>query len=322
MSGFLGFSHFYLQRFSTGRARRFWWSVPKLKKLLTAIAVMILSVAAWGQNYPDAEIADRVFSMVNQVRIAEGLPALKADRGINDASTLHVIEFVKDGDIADQYGDEPSLMDRLRMANVRAGAAGEVMLRAPSVEKIPDQLRTSEVVRRVILDPRFTFAGFAAMQNGSWLYVVGNLVQPIEALSNDQVEDLVAQTVQHRRTAMKLPPFKVIPMRELRKDACEMSKKDSLRTRSSDPYLGSNRNTNTGTGSLLRGGVGGGGGYRSLQFTSTDPRVLPDSIQGPAGEPELNALSVGVCFGTSATYPTGTYWVVLLFYNFSSGPRD
>jgi len=292
----------------TAHSRRC-WSALTMKNAVILVAMVMVSFFAWGQNLPDREIADKVFSMANQVRVAAGLPALKADPRINDAATLHVVEFAKDGHPADQYGDEPWLMERLRMAEVRAGAAGEILLSVPDVDHVPEQMKTAEPVRNTLLNPKFTLAGFAVLRGGPQLYIVGNLVQLLEDLSIEQVEDLVVDTVQHRRMAVKIMPFKVIPMHQLRERACGMVKKDSLKATPVDPYLD-------------KFPAPPSRDFRILAFTASDPRVLSDTIRGPADDPKLNALSVGVCFGSSKTYPTGTYWIVLEFYNFMSGPRE
>ncbi len=190
------------------------------------------------------------------------------------------------------------------------------MVRVSDLNHVPEQLRVGETVPKIILDPRYGYAGFAAMRSGSWVYIVGNLVQMLEDLSDEQVEDLVIQTIQHRRTVQKIPPFKVIPMHELHDVACSMVKKDSLKISPINPYIvGTNRDHHGGTSY-------GTHQFRAFSFTASDPRVLSDAIQGPTDDPSLNAVSVGVCFGKSATYPTGTYWIVLEFYNYQSGPRD
>jgi len=274
------------------------------------ISVVILSTLAGGQTVTDREIADKVFSMANAMRVAAGVAPLQADQRISDAATLHVIEFAKAGTPADQYGDEPWLLERLRMAEVRSGAAGEILLKFADMDHLPDQMKANALMTKILLDPKFTLAGFAATVNGPTIYVVGNFLQLLENLSIEQVEDLVVEVVQQRRVAKKIMPFKVVPMHQLHGLACEMAKKDSLKVSPVSPYVGkfivepSN------------------GNFFTLTFVTSDPRNLPNSIQGPTGDPTLNALSVGVCFGTTHTYPSGMYWVAMEIYSFRSGPRD
>jgi len=278
------------------------WVALSLPKARTWIAVMMLSAIAWGQNVADPEAADKVFSMANEIRVAAGLPPLTRDQHINDAATFHAIEFAKSETPADQYPFEPWLIERLKMAEVRAGAAGEILVRTPDLDHVPAKLKTDESVQKVLLNPKFTLAGFAAIHNGPWLYIVGDLIRLLENLSTEDVEDLVVQIVEHRRTARKIAPYAVRPMHQLRERACEMAKKDSLKLAPVDPYLASDATSFASN-------------FRVLTFTTPDPRVLSDSIQGPANDPKLNTLSVGACFSSSKTYPSGTYWIALEFYD-------
>ena len=274
----------------------------------TLVSVMVLSVLAGGQDISDREIADKVFSMANEMRVAAGVAPLQADEHINDAAALHVAEFAKAGTPADQYKDEPWLLERLRIAQVRGGAAGEILMNAPDMDRLHDQLKANESVRKTLLNPKFTFAGFAAQRSGPSIYVVGDFLQLLENLSMEQLEDLVVEVVQHRREAMKIVPFRVVPLRQLHGLACEMAKKDSLKITPVDPYLGKYIGAPSQD-------------FRALTFTTPDPRNLANSIQGPASDPKLNVLSVGVCFGSTRTYPTGTYWIAMEFYNLRNG-RD
>ncbi len=247
--------------------------------------------------------------MVNAMRVAAGVAPLQADQRISDAATHHVIEFAKAGTPADQYGEEPWLLERLRMAEVRSGAAGEILLKFADMDHLPDQMKANALMTKILLNPKFTLAGFAAQANGPTVYVVGNFLQPLENLSIEQVEDLVVEVVQQRRAAMKIMPYKVVPMHQLHGLACEMAKKDSLKVSPIDPYVGK---------FILNPSQD----FRTHTFATSDPRNLPNSIQGPSSDPKLNALSVGVCFGSTHTYPSGMYWVVMEFYSFRSGPRD
>jgi hypothetical protein len=51
--------------------------------------------------------------------------------------------------------------------------------------------------------------------------------------------------------------------------------------------------------------------YTVLAYTSLDPDRLPSSADRAIGSRNLSGFSVGACYGRTATYPTGTYWVVL-----------
>jgi len=80
--------------------------------------------------------------------------------------------------------------------------------------------------------------GLAEVQNGAELFIVANLVRPLQALSPDEVENLVVESLQQSRRSAKLMPFNVVRMRQLRGVACDMAKKDSLKAELVNPYVG------------------------------------------------------------------------------------
>jgi len=48
-----------------------------------------------------------------------------------------------------------------------------------------------------------------------------------------------------------------------------------------------------------------------LTYTSLHPDTLPSGADRAIGSRKLRGFSVGACYGRTATYPTGMYWVVL-----------
>lgn len=263
-------------------------------------AIVTLSYAAWPQASPDPAIEDQILSMMNQLRTEAGMPALKLEPRLNDAAYTHLGEFIKSGELSDQLDGEPSLLDRVRRARVSCGSVGEIMLKVADLKQVPDQLKTSESARRSLLNAKFSVAGVAQMISEDRLFIVVNLVRPLEAFSPDEIEGLVVETAQHARESHKLLPFKVFPMRRLHGMACDMAKKDSLKAAPLDPSTEYPNALNT---------VG-----QTVVFTTNDPHVMPASVQAVGFDPKLNAISAGVCFGRSPSHPDGTYWVSLMFW--------
>jgi hypothetical protein len=271
-----------------------------LVKRAALAAIITLSCAAWPQASADPTIEDSLLSMMNHVRSDAGLPALKPEPRLNDAAYMHLVEFIKSGELSDQFEGEPSLLDRARKARVSCGSVGEIMLKVADLSQVPDQLKVSESARRSLLNPKFSIAGVAQMVSGDRLFIVVNLVRPLEAFSPDEIEGLVVETAQHARESHKLMPFKLLPMRRLHGMACDMAKKDSLKIAPLDPSTEYPNALNT---------VG-----QTVVFTTNDPHVMPASVQAVGFDPKLNAISAGVCFGRSPSHPDGTYWVSLMFW--------
>lgn len=254
---------------------------------------------AWADDNPANGPNEKLLSIMNEVRTKAGLASLKPDKRIDEAAALHLSEFVKNQQISDQFEGEPGLLERLRMAQMPSGAAGEIMLRAKDLDQVPGLLNSADI-QKVLLNPAYSVTGLAEVQNGAELFIVANLVRPLQALSPDEVENLVVESLQQSRRSAKLMPFNVVRMRQLRGVACDMAKKDSLEAELVNPYVGY---------------VGApSNNVRNFTFTTFDPGTLPHSVQNAGDDPKINSASVGVCFARSKTYPDGPYWVAIVLY--------
>lgn len=281
------------------------FALIRAKSLRTAVLMAMVTAPAffWGQDRLDPAIAEEFLTTANEMRVSAGSPPLKSDAHLVDSATFHLGELVKSEILASQYGDEPGLADRLRLAQAPAGSAGEILLRAPDLARAADQVKRDPKVQKVLFNPKFTSAGFAAMHSGPWLYIVGDLVQPLKDHSMAEVENLVIEAVQQQRTKLKIAPYRVVPMLQLRKMACEMAKKDSLEVTPVDPYA-------------LGGYIGAPSqAVRTFTYASADPTSLSDSIKSAESDPKVNTVSAGSCLASSTTHPTGAYWVAMVFYN-------
>jgi hypothetical protein len=266
---------------------------------LLVLVFGLFSLNAEPIDNPADEPNEELLLMMNDVRTKAGLKALNQDRRIGDAAALHLAQFVKNGQISDQFEGEPSLQERLRMAQVASGAAAEIVLRVPDLDHVPEVLKRDDI-QKVLLDPAYSLAGVAQTQSGGELFIVANLVRPLQSLSADEVEKATIDSLQQARTSAKQMRFKVVQMRQLRGMACDMAKKDSLKAAPVNPYFGY---------------IGGPSrDVRNLTFTTVDPGVLPHSVQIAGDDPRINTASVGVCFAPSKTYPDGIYWVAIVLY--------
>lgn len=275
--------------------------------VVAAIAVCSLSLLiygacsqpVWADVTPAVDPNDALLSMLNDVRTKAGLAALTMDQRISDAAAMHLASFITNERIADQFDGEPSLLGRLRMAQVLSGSAGEIMLRAKTIDQVPALLKAADI-QKALLNPAYSLAGVAQMQHGPEIFIVADLVRPLRSLSPDEVENLMIDSLQQARRDAKLINFKIVPMRQLRGTACDMAKKDSLKTAPINPYSGY-----IGTPS---------NDVRNFTFTAVDPGALPHNIQVAGDDPKINTASLGVCFAKSKTYPDGIYWVALVLY--------
>ncbi len=274
--------------------------VRGLSKVVALMTLMVFSCGLWAEAGMDNVPGQQMLSAMNQVRASSGLPPLKEDSRLQETARFHLLEFVKHQQISYQFEGEPSLGERLKTAQVSFGAAGEVMLKLPDLDTVSDQLLNNDETRKVVLDPRYSVAGFAAMRSGQEVFIVGDLVQLAASLSVEAAERAVVDAVQRARAEHKLRPVTAVPMNRLRNVACDMAKKDSLKIAPINPYreyLGAPSPN-----------------VFSLTLATSDPATLPQSIQNLRGDPKINTLSVGVCHADSPNHPNGAYWIVMLFY--------
>ena len=51
-----------------------------------------------------------------------------------------------------------------------------------------------------------------------------------------------------------------------------------------------------------------------LRYTTSQPQILPANASQVIKDRSVGSFAAGACFARSRTYPTGVYWVTLLFY--------
>ena len=57
------------------------------------------------------------------------------------------------------------------------------------------------------------------------------------------------------------------------------------------------------------------GTLQSMAYATADPAPLPEALRQVAAGPRPVRFSVGVCTARTASYPSGGYWVVVVFYS-------
>ena len=51
-----------------------------------------------------------------------------------------------------------------------------------------------------------------------------------------------------------------------------------------------------------------------LRYTTSQLEILPENATRAIASRSVRAFAVGSCYARTASYPTGVYWVALLFY--------
>lgn len=239
----------------------------------------------------DAQAEAQLLRLANQDRAIAGLPALELHGGLTQAARKHAFAMAQQRQLSHQFVGEPALGSRIAAASdLRLDQAGENVALDLNVDAAQDHLMASPPHRRNLLDPGFNIAGFAVVRSDGRLYVVQDFAHRLTAYSLHDTEAQVANALNQWRVQNKLSALTATAPAEIRDAACGMAQTNTLTTRTIRTLSQS---------------------HSVITYTQSQPQVLPNGIDRVISSAKLKQVAVGVCFGRSSSYPSGTYWVVL-----------
>jgi uncharacterized protein YkwD len=250
------------------------------------------SASADSQPSPhyDAEAERRLLEMANQDRAKAGLPPLKRDDGLTQAARAHATAMAAQRKLSHQLAGEPNLEQRLA-ANSKdhLDQSGENVAYAGTVDEAEDSLMHSPPHRANLLNADYNVAGFSVVRSGSLLYVTQDFGHSLPTRSDDEADVLVGRSVDRMRAQSHLPPLQRLDNKEATATACAMADADSLQV----PTPRSRE---------------------IIRYTTAQPQDIPQSVAPAIGSRSVRAFAAGSCYARTAKYPTGVYWIAVLFY--------
>jgi uncharacterized protein YkwD len=238
----------------------------------------------------DAEAERRLLEMANRERAKAGLPPLQKDEGLTQAARKHGAAMAAQKKLSHQFFGEPNLVHRLAAnTKTRLDQAGENVAFAGSVDQAQDSLMHSPPHRANLLNSNYNVAGFSVVRSGPLLYVTQDFGHSLSSRSDEEAEVLVGRSVDRIRAQSRLPSLRRLDGGEAASTACGMAEADSLKTPA--PHS-----------------------RAVVRYTTPQPQTLPAEASRVIVNASLHAVAVGSCYARSASYPTGVYWVTLLFY--------
>jgi hypothetical protein len=230
---------------------------------------------------------------VNDARARVGAPPLVATSELIVAARQHALEMLRHEKLSHQFPNEPDLKQRLAVWNTHFDKAGENVAVDFSAEDAEDSLMGSPGHRANLLNPAFNAVGIGIAREGSRLYVVQDFVHALPKVASPQAEEEIAQRVNHLRQETHLPQLQRQAKPELRDSACAMARRNRMETNSA-PESG------------------------RPQFVLSYAEMNPDEVPASAGkyieDASIKRYSVGACYTRNQTYPSGAYYVMMLFY--------
>jgi len=241
-------------------------------------------------TYYDVAAERRLLDLANRDRMKAGLAPLQKDEGLTRAAREHATAMAAQQELSHQLAGEPSLVHRLAAnSKTHLDQTGENVAFAGSVDQAQDNLMHSPPHRANLLNAGYNVAGFSVVRRGSLLYVTQDFGHSLPSRSDAEAELLVARSVDRVRAQSRLPGLERMEGKEAASMACAMAEADLLRT----------------PGPRARA---------VLRYTTSEPGVVPESAARVIKDRSLAAFAAGSCYARTPTYPTGVYWVVILFF--------
>jgi hypothetical protein len=240
----------------------------------------------------DTTAARQIFDLLNGERRKAGLPPLAWDDGLAAAAQRHSQVMATRRILTHQAEGEPELGERLRA--VPLDRSGEnVAYDSEGPVSAHEGLMHSPPHRANILAPRFDTVGIGTVQAGGLLWVTEDFAHLLVRMPQESAADTVAEALVRARAEAGLPPLARVSAAPLAGIACAMGRNDRLDTASPLKLAGA---------------------YSATAYTVSDPAQLSSDALRFSRTRGVRSFAVGACFARSATYRSGTYWVVLVLF--------
>jgi uncharacterized protein YkwD len=245
---------------------------------------------------PDSQAEQQLLQLANEARARAGLAPLKADEGLTAAAREHAEAMARERQLSHQLQGEPPLKQRLAESALPLSRVGENVAYDVGVEQAHQGLMHSPAHRANLLNTSYNVAGFAVVRNAGRLYVVQDFAHSLPAYSSEQAEKMTIDAIRRLRGQGGQSRMSALQARHsdvLQEAACSMAKQDRLETHS---LARLNRPRYI------------------LSYNTMQPEVLAPSATRAVEDGSVRSFSLGVCFSRTPTYPNGTYWIAMLFY--------
>jgi hypothetical protein len=282
--------------------------------LIASTGIMLAQAAVASNSAPmiDDKAEAELVKLVNQTRVANGLPELTFDPRLRETARFHATFVQSAGQIGYEFPNEPKIHARMGMMNILEDQAAENVSIASDLNASHEHAMSSEATRNNILSTRYNGLGIGVVRAGDHIYVVEDFARVLSEQSVPEVEMAVVTALNESRRLHKAIPLTYVGMPTLRKTACDTASKNKVDPNSAPTVLNSNADIhgmNTGIDAREEMST------YIITFTTFHPNEPPSLVVKNGYEPRYSVVSVGACFQRTESYPQGTYWVTVLMYH-------
>jgi len=167
---------------------------PRFKRLISLRKTFaLLAIGLLAPHLRAQTVAEQyLYAAANQARASQGLPSLRLDPVLIEASRQHAREMAEHAAISHQFNDEADLAERGARAGAHFSLISENVAEAPSAVTIHDLWMNSPHHRDNLLDPKVDSVGIAIVRRDNQLYAVEDFASTVHTLSLTQQERTVA----------------------------------------------------------------------------------------------------------------------------------
>jgi len=250
---------------------------------LAALLLLAIAPALAANRDPQPEVSLTVaeqylLAAANQDRANQGLPALRLDPVLTQASAFHAREMAEHADISHQFPGEPELAERGSNAGVHFSLIAENVGEAPTSVIIHDLWMHSPHHRANLLDPNVNTIGIAIVSRDNQLYAVEDFASTVEPLTLAQQEHAVAGVI--AQSGMR-----VADTTSDARETCTMS----------TGYAGSRRP------------------WYIMRYTAASLNEVPSQLKTRLSSGKYHQAVVGACSANSSS-PFSSYNIAVLLY--------
>jgi hypothetical protein len=256
-----------------------------LTYLLALCAVVVLSPASnlhaqrsFGPENNLTVAEQYLFAAANEARASQGLPPLRFDSVLAEASLVHAREMASHDAISHQFTGEPELSARAANAGAHFSLIAENVGEAPTSPIIHDLWMHSPGHRANLLDPNVDSIGIAVVTRNHQLYAVEDFASTVRTLTLNQQEHTVASVL--AKTGLQIGETT-----EAARQTCTMS----------TGYAGTRQP------------------WFIMRYTASSLNAIPGELKNRLSTGKYHQAVVGACPSTHET-PFTAYNIAVLLY--------